>query len=295
MGYLPLSVTNYYSNQVVKAYKAPLSGTLLVARGEDLPPGTGTVTRDKVKNFTGKAKRGYRVRTVPRESEEREPNTVIVIEHTHGYEMHKQAVKAYARVGESVLNGEGARQSGRLVAESLNGTFFNGDSNSGSKGLFADAELDDYVVTEGKEWNTASPAPDSDIVEAIAELTSPRLYTGLPIKMAVSAFAYNQLIKRIPNTNTSYMDYIAKIPAFQNGINDIYPVNELADDEGLLLYYGAEVAERLVEQDIENYAVNDGKPDKDNMIYFNVDTYQALDIHHLDAMLPLKNLIDTEA
>ena len=293
MGYLPVAVTNYNSLQAVKAYKAPLSGTLLVAVGEPLPPGTGTVTRDKVKNFEGKAKRGYRIRTVPRESEEREPNTVVVLEHTYGYSMHKKALDAYKRMGESALNGEGARQSGRLVAESLNDAIFNGDANSGAKGIFADAELDDYVVDEGKEWNTATPAPDSDVVEAIAELTSPRLYTGLPVKMAVSSLAYSQLIKRIPNTSASYIDYIAKIPAFQNGVNDIYPVNELEDDEGLLLYYGTEIAERLIEQDIENYAVNNGVPDKDNMIYFNTDTYQALDIHHLDAMVPLKNLIDT--
>ena len=79
MGYLPVAITNYNSLQAVKSYKAPLSGTLLVAKGEDLPPGTGTVTRDKVKNFEGKAKRGYRIRSVPRESEEREPQTVIVL------------------------------------------------------------------------------------------------------------------------------------------------------------------------------------------------------------------------
>ncbi|MEN6620858.1 MAG: encapsulin [Smithella sp.] len=153
MGNIPRSISDYYDAQVVTAYKAPLVGTNLIARGTDLPPGTGTVSRDQVQEFTGKAKRGYRIRTIPRETAERTPKTVIVLEHAYGFDMHKKALEAYGRMGESALNGEDARQAGRLVGESLDDVIFNGDANSGAKGIYKDAGLEPYILDDGKEWN----------------------------------------------------------------------------------------------------------------------------------------------
>ena len=136
MGNLPRSITDFYDAQVVQAYKAPLVGTLLIARGVDLPPGTGTVSRDQAEYPVSKAKRGYRIREIPRETSERTPKTVIVVEHAHGYDMHKKALDAYARSGETALNGVDARNSCRLVGESLDDIIFNGDENAGVKGIF---------------------------------------------------------------------------------------------------------------------------------------------------------------
>jgi hypothetical protein len=289
MGDIPGSITNFYRLKTIKAYKAPLVGTLCIARGVDLLPGTRTVTGDEVQYPEGKAKRGYRVEEVPRESGEKIPKTVTVIEHTHGFSMHKKELEAYARMGESALNGTAAGNSGRLVAESLDDVIFNGDKNAQAKGIFADASLTPYDVDSGKEWNTTSLAPDQNIVEAITELSGDGKYSGLPMKLCLGPAAYNNLLKRIPQTQATYMDFVAKL--FPNGIKDINRVARLGDDKGLLHYFDEDIAERNVEQDIETYT-NNPNPDKDNKIYWNVDTYQAIDVHKLDAFLPLTNLVD---
>ncbi|AEG18644.1 encapsulin [Methanobacterium paludis] len=292
MGYLPQAITNYYSTQVIKAYKAPLVGTFLLARGEDLPPGSATVTRDQVANFTGKAKRGFKLRTIPRENGERTPKTVQVVEHAYGFDMHRKSLDAYKREGTSALNGEDARQSGRIVAESLDDIIFNGDKNRGVKGIYEDAGLTPFVLADGKAWNQVG-VPDDTIVEAVAELASTQLYTGMPMKLALDPLAFGQLSKRVPNTSATYLDFIAKIPQFQNGVNDIYATAALAAGTGLLEYFGVDIAERNVEEDINTFPVQGGVPDKGDMIYFNTETFQATDIHHFDAFLPLQNLFDT--
>ncbi|MBZ2167004.1 encapsulin [Methanobacterium spitsbergense] len=292
MGNLPRSITDFFDVKAILAYKAPLIGTTVLARGVDLPLGTGTVSRDQVEYPVSKAKRGYRVREVPRETAERTPKTVTVIEHTHGFDLHKNVLAAYARMGEAALNGTDATNSGRLVAESFDDVVFNGDSNAGTKGIYSDAGLTPYAVDDGKEWNDPTgAAPDEVIVECIGELEASQKYLGLDKKLILSPLPYNALLKRVPQTSATYMDFVAKL--FKNGVNDIYRTTALANGTGLLEYYGTEVAERNVELDIETYAVQGGVPDKNNLIYFNVETYQATDIHHLDAFLPITNLWDT--
>jgi hypothetical protein len=291
MGNLPRSITDYFDVDVILAYKAPLIGPDIIARGVDLPPGTATISRDEVQYPTSKAKRGYRVRTVPRETSERTPKTVTVIEHTHGFDMHKRVLDAYARMGEAALSGVDSANSGRLVAESLDDVIFNGDTNSGAKGLYANAGLTPYAVDESHEWNDPTgAAPDTTIVECISELEATEKYLGLDKKLILEPNAYNMLFKRVPSTSATYMDFVAKL--FTNGVKDIYRSTSLGSGCGLLGYYGKEVAERNVEQDIQTYAVQGGVPDKENMIYFNVETYQAIDIKKTDAFLPITNLVD---
>jgi hypothetical protein len=294
MGFLPQKITDYFSAEVIRAYKAPLVGTNLIFRGDDLPPGTGTLTRNSVQNFTGKARRGYKVREVPRESSEGSPRTVQVVEHTYGFKFHKQTLDAYQRQGVTALNGEDARQSGRIVSESLDDVIFNGDANRKIKGIYKDAGADPLVLDSGKAWNQGSSnAPDDTIVEAVGMLASTQLYTGLSMKLALDPLSYGQLLRRVPNTGSTYLDFIARIPQFKNGANDIYQTVGLATGTGLLEYFGAEVAERNVEHDINTFAVQNGMPDKDNMIYFNTETYQAQDIFHTDAFMQLRNLYAT--
>ena len=291
---LPLSVVNYFDARVVRAYKAPLQATNMIAKGDPLPPGTGYITRDQIANFTGTAKRGYRVRTIPRETGERTPKTVTVQEHTYGFELHRKALQAYERQGETALNGEDASQSGRLVAESLDDVIWNGDANASIKGIYSDAGLTPFELEEGAEWdNTATPTgPDVTIVEAMSQLEDTQLYIGMAKKMALNPKPYWQLFNRVPNTSNTYMDYIEQF--FPNGRNDIYISAQLGTGvgSGLLCYFDPLVAERNIEEDINTRVVNGGVPDKEDMIYFNVETYQALDIHHDDAFLPLENLVE---
>jgi hypothetical protein len=289
---LPESIVNYFDSKVVQSYQVPLVGVNLIAKGDPLPPGTGRITRDQVSNFTGKAKRGYRVRTVPREMAERIPKTVTVVEHTYGFEMHRKVLELYEREGETALNGQDATQCGRVIAQSLDDIIFNGDKNAGVKGIFSDAGLTPYVVPTGHEWNnTSGAAPDTTIVAAMAELAGPQLYTNMDTKLALNPSAYWELFKRVPNTSNTYMDYVAKF--FKNGQDDIVQASNLPVASGLLCYYDPLVAERNVEEEINTRVVNGGVPDKEDMIYFNGATFQATDIHHLDAFLPLNNLIDT--
>src|ERR1035437_2732470 len=124
---LPESIINYFDSKVVQSYQVPLVGTSLIAKGDPLPLGTGRISRDQVKNFTGKAKRGYRVRTIPRETAERVPKTVTVVEHKYGFEMPLKDLQAYELKGESALNGQDASQCGRVIAQSLDSIIFNGD------------------------------------------------------------------------------------------------------------------------------------------------------------------------
>jgi hypothetical protein len=294
MGFLPQKITDYFSAEVIRAYKAPLVGPNLIARGEDIPPGVGTLTRNSIQNFTGKAKRGYKIREVPRESSEGEPRTVKVIEHTYGFKFHKQTLDAYQRMGVTALNGEDARQSGRIVSESLDDVIFNGDANRNVKGLYKDASATPLVLDDGKAWNQAGTtnAPDDTIVEAVGMLASTQLYTGLSMKLALDPLSYGQLLRRVPNTGSTYLDFIARIPQFKNGVNDIYQTTGLATGCGLLEYFGTDVAERNVEWDINTFPVQQGMPDKDNMIYYNTETYQAQDIFHTDAIMQLRNLYD---
>ncbi|MCE7699500.1 MAG: DUF2184 domain-containing protein [Methanobacterium paludis] len=293
-GGLPGSITDFYDSKVVEAYYAPLIGTNLIAKGADLPPGTETVSRDVAQPKEGKAKRGYKIRDIPRETSERKPKTVLVVEHAYGYDMHKKKLDAYARMGEAALNGIDAYNAGRIVGESLDDIIFNGDAEIGAKGILTSASLTPYSVDEGAEWNQSTGADISgDFTRMNAQLEESELYIGMQKKLALCPAAYNMLLNRVPYTMSTYMDYIAKF--FTNGVNDIYRTTSLASGKGLLMYFNPIIAERNVEQDILTYAVNNGIPDKNNMINFNVDTYQAIDIHKPDAFLPLENLIDPAA
>ena len=260
---LPESIVNYFDSKVVQSYQVPLVGVNLIAKGDPLPPGTGRITRDQVLNFTGKAKRGYRVRTIPREMAERTPKTVTVVEHTYGFEMHRKVLEAYERQGETALNGQDATQCGRVIAQSLDDIIFNGDKNQNVKGIYSDAGLEPYVVDDGKEWNNPTgAAPDTTIVEAMAELAGTQLYTNMATKLALNPVPYWELFKRVPNTSNTYMDYVAKF--FPNGQKDILQAANLPTASGLLCYYNPLVAERNVEEEINTRVVNGGVPDKED-------------------------------
>lgn len=291
---LPLSVTNYFDSRVVEAYYAPQEAINLIAKGDPLPPGTRTVSRDQVERFSGKATRGYNIRTVKRETGERTPKTVVVVEHKYGFSLTRKDLKAYERMGVTALNGNDAYQTGQIIGKSLDEIILIGDANSGVKGLFTDAGAEPYEVTSGKEWNVPNGvAPDDTLVEAIAQLEATQLYTGLPMKLALDPLAYGQLTKRIPNTEATYLDFVAKQPCFPNGTEDIRKSVTLGAGTGWLGYFSPMIAERNIEEDINIWAVNGGIPDKDDLIYYNGCTAQATDIHHTDAMMQLTNLVDT--
>ncbi len=88
-----------------------------------------------VSKLTGEAKRGYRIRTVPRESVDRTQDTVIVVEHAYGFAMHRKELEAYEADGTSAINTEDAIEAARVVAKSVDDIIFNGDSNHGVKGI----------------------------------------------------------------------------------------------------------------------------------------------------------------
>lgn len=282
---LPDAVINYYDSKVLQAFNDNLVGVDVIYKGDNLPPGTGTVTRQEVKRPTTKAKRGYRVRTVPRETGERDQKTVTVVEHAHGFDLHRKELQAYERQGTSALNGADASNSGRIVAESLDDIIFNGDTNAGVKGIFADAGKTPYAVAGGYEWNkpvTRNPA--DNFIDALEQFESDGLYTAR--KLVLSPSAYRLAYKK-DNSGGRYIDDIAaQLPG---GMNSIVKTPRIGRANGLICDFGEEIAERNVEEDINT---RDFAETRDSMFPFNVETYQATDLHKLDAFMQLNNLVD---
>lgn len=279
------AVVNYYDTKVLKAYDDTLVGVDAIYKGADLPPGTGTVTRPIVEKPTGKAKRGYRIRTVPRETGDRTQKTVTVVEHVHGFDLHRKDLQAYERQGTSALNGADASNSGRLVAESFDDIIFNGSANDNVKGIFADAGKTPYIVQSGYEWNkpvTRNPA--DNFIDALEQFEADGLYTAR--KLILSPSAYRLAFKK-DNSGGRYIDDIAAL--LPGGESSILKTPRIGRGNGLISDFGEEIAERNVEEDINTRPFAETR---DSLFPFNVETYQALDIHKLDAFMQLQNLVD---
>lgn len=283
---LPDGVINYYDSKVLQGFNDNLVAVDLIAKGADLPPGTGTITRTTVDRLDTKAKRGYRVRTVPRETAERGQKTVTVVEHVHGFDMHRKELQAYERQGTSALNGADAANSGRIVAESLDDIILNGDANQGVKGIFADAGKTAYAVPAGYEWNKATTRnPADNVIDALEAFESDGLYTAR--KLTLSPSAYRLAFKKDHSGGRFIDDIAALLPG---GMNSIAKTNRIGRANGLISDFGEQIAERNVEEDINTL---DFPITRDSMYPFNVETYQTTDIHKLEAFMQLNNLISS--
>lgn len=282
---LPDSVVNYYDSKVLQAFDDTLVAVDLIFKGDDLPAGTGTVTRRAVDKPTGKAKRGYRVRTVPREVGERGQKTVTVVEHVHGFDLHRKELQAYEREGTSALNGADASNSGRLVAESLDDIILNGDANQGVKGIFKDAGQTAYGVPAGYEWNKQTTRnPLDNFIDALEQFEASGLYTARKVALAPRPY---RLAFKMDHSGAIYMEEIAKL--IPGGMDSIKKTPRIDSDKGLICDFGEQIAERNVEEEINTL---DFPLTRDSLYPFNVETYQATDIHKLDGFMQLNNLVD---
>ena len=194
-------------------------------------------------------------------------------------------LQAYEREGNSALAGPDAGEAGRLVAVSLDDIIFNGWTNAGVKGIFVDAGQTAYAVPAGYEWNKQTTRnPEDNFIDALEQFEADGLYTAR--RLVLSNSAYRLAFKK-DHDGSRFIDGIAaQLPG---GMDSIFKTPVLAGANGLICDYDTEIAERNVEEDIN---VLDFGLQPDSNYYFNAETYQATDIHKLDAFMQLNNLID---
>jgi len=296
MGFVPDSAYNHYKMKLLQKAKASLVGPLVVAKSDEIPKGSQQITRDEIIALKGKAMVGKKGQPVPRETPDLERKTTLIPEHIHGFALHRKDIEALQQAG-NVLPTAGSNASNRAVLESVEDMIFNGISEIGIKGIYADAGKS-YTVTDNYEWNTTNGNPLNDVVSMMGELTEDGLYGDAEKRLVLSPKAFWAAHKTMPNSNLTFISQIAAL--FKNGMADIFQAPATAnagatiipEDGGVLAAFDQEVAERYVEEEINlrQYAEND------NQIYpFNVVTYQSLDIHDVNAFVKLDNLIEPAA
>jgi len=291
-GILPEEAYNFYDRVVMEELDQILVGIDVVALAPNVPAGTTLVTRTTLNKLKGKAKLGKKGQPIPRETGTLDRTSLEIPEIAHGFELHRKDLEA-SQNGNLPLPDASAKQSARLVAESIEEMIFNGVPALDVKGIYTDAGKT-YTVPEGEEWNTSSGNPYNNIVEACAVLRKGTTFRQK--KLVLSSTAYMNAFKT-NSLGISYADQIAKL--FPNGANDIIEAPEtvnqgtvpIPEDGGLLCDFGLRVARRYVEEDIN--LQSDFQMDKNNMYPFNVLTYQVLDMVEEDAFVQLENLIDT--
>ena len=293
MGLLTDAAINYYELIMLEEIEPNLVGTQVIAKSPEIPVGAQQVTRDEIAKLKGKAKKGKKGQPIPRETGDVTRKTVLIPEIAHGFTLHRKDIQSSQRAG-TPLPDAAARQSSRLVLESIEDMIFNGIPELGIKGIYADAG-DTYTVEEGYEWNNAAAQPFDNMIEAMGQLASSGQYLGK--KLILSPLAYWSAHKT-NSLGVSYFDQISTL--FPNGKADILQAPSTANggstiipiDGGVLCDFGNGVAERYEEE-----AVNlqqDFAMDENNLFPFNVITYQSLDIHRVEAFLKLDNLIDVD-
>ena len=282
----------FYNTVVLEEMLETLVGIDVVAKGDDVPAGAQQVTRDELLKLKGKAKVGGKGQPIPRETGETQRKVTLIPEHSHGFRIHRKDLQASQRTGQRLPDAS-AKQSARLVAESMEDMIFNGVPELEIKGIYADAGST-YTVESDYEWNKDKAEPFNDMVKAFAQLESNGKYTGR--KLILSPTAYRTAFK----TNTLGISYMSQIAGlFPNGMADIVKAPQTANgnstiipvDGGVLCDFGKGVAERYVEEDVN--VQGDFPMNEDNLFPFNVLTYQSIDIHRVEAFLKLDNLIDT--
>lgn len=286
---------NYYRRVILEEISPKLVGTNMVAQGENLPPGTRKVTSEELKRLRGRSKVGEPGTPIPRETGEIERATVYLPEISHGFRLHRKDLEASKNFGEP-LPSLNARQSAQMVREGIEELIFLGNSTLGIKGIYADAG-NTYEVEDGKEWNEDDAQIVNDVIRMFAAL--PAKYADMPKKMALSYNAYMMLFK-VNDMNIAAIDTIEKL--FPNGRADIYVAPEtiygedeevtvIPEDGGVLGVFGNIVAERWVEEEVN---LREMPSNEDDVIPYNIVTYQTVDIHDVNAFVKLENLIAPE-
>lgn len=283
---LPDSLINYIDAETIREYNETVVGIDMIPKGVDLPKGTGRISRTKVSKFEGKAKRGYRVREVPRETVDRTPVTVTVIESVYGFDLHRKDLEAYEREGISAINMDEALECARIVAMDVDDIIFNGDASTGSKGIYKDAG-DTFTVKTNYEWNNeVNRNPLDTIIDALTQFEATGLYDAKKAKLCLSPMAYRLAWKQAPGSGAVYMEEIAK--QFSTTPDQILKSNRLDVGGGLIAAFDKQVAERNVEE--EPNLLEFGLQ-RDSTYPFNFETYQAYHIKKTEGFLKLANLV----
>lgn len=283
---LPNSLVTYVDSEVIRQYNEKIVGIDMIAKGPDLPAGTGHVERTEISQFEGKAKRGYRVTEVPRESVDRTPVNVTVIESVYGFELHRKEVQAYEREGTSAVNLEEAMECARIVALDVDDIIFNGDSVTNTKGIYKDAG-DTFTVTTNYEWdNPVNRNPLDTMIDALTQFEKSGLYDAKDAKLCLSPMAYRLAWKQAPGSGAVYMEEIAK--QFSTTPDNILKSNRIDADGGLIAAFDKQVAERNVEEEAN---LLDFGLQPNSKYPFNLETYQAYQVKKTDGFLKLANLV----
>ncbi|BDZ68593.1 encapsulin [Methanobacterium ferruginis] len=283
---LPDSLVNYYDSEVIREYNETLVGIDLIFKGPDLPKGKGSVTRPIVHKFKGKAKRGYRIREVPRETIDRDQVTVKVMESAYGFALHRKDLEAYETDGVSALNLEESLECARIVAKDVDDIIFNGDTNAGTKGIYKDAG-DTFTVKTDYEWNNeVNRNPLDTIIDALTKFEASGIYDAKKAKLCLSPMAYRLAWKQAPGSGAVYMEEIAK--QFSTTPDNILKSNSIDADGGLIAAFDKQVAERNVEEEA-NLIPFELQPNSEYP--FNFETYQVYHVKKTEGFLKLRNLV----
>lgn len=287
---LPDELVTEFDTVVIEEAEKTLKAIDLIAKGPALTPGTSSVNRKKVERFTGKARRGYKLRKVPRESGERNEENVMVVEHAYGFEFHRKELQAYQSHGFGVVDTQESKESTKVVAKSIDDIILNGDLKHGVEGIYANAlAANDFTVAANYEWNNpVNRNPEDTIIDAVAKFEADGIYdvneNGF---LALAPMPYNMARKRDPS-GARYMDGIADI--FGGAENVIKMPAFSANNVGLIGIKDTSVAERNVEEEINTIPF---ELQPNSMYPFNVETYQAVHLKKPEAFMKLKNLITT--
>ena len=297
---------NIFYTAVLEAIEPVLVGPHIVAKAESLPAGVQQVTNDELQKLKGRAKRGRKGSPVPRELGELTRKTVPVVEHIHGFDVHQQDLLASKR-SNTPLPTAAARQSARLVAESVEDMIFNGIPELEMQGIYKDAG---NTFTSANPWNVDGGDPYKDILDMVSTLTETSQYK--PRMMVLDPRAYWALAKTNDH-GVSHLKMVEDAAIFPNGRKDIYISPSRANLEGapiipsgggLIGDFDKNIAERYVQSPLGS-GVSTDEPYKgeislvefpmnsNNHWSFNVQTYQGINLHYTDAFVRLENVAKT--
>jgi hypothetical protein len=316
--------TIFLYNKILNAIEPALTATEVVAKADNVPPGTQQVKRVELQKLQGNATRNKPGEPINRELATLTRTFTYIVEHAHGFDIHDQDLKA-AQNPQSMetLPSASARQSARVVAELVNDMILNGIPylDTPILGIYANA-ANTYTVASGSEWDRSgvtSINPFNDILNAVEVLTQTSQYRADFLMLGPKAWVG---LNKTNSLGISYMQMLDDSGLFPNGRDSVIlapkPANKNASPiipatAGVLGMIDNDIAERYVQTmptgvpvddvlepqtDITGHssmtegdiALMEYPIDKNNMWPFNVQTYQGFSLHYPDAFVALQNL-----
>jgi len=291
---------NFYLDRILRRLAPALVGTNIIAQHVGpLPPGTTQITQEELLALQSEAKIGRPEQPIPRETGDLRRWTVPIPEFAHGFKLNRKVLEATQNTVDFPTAYVDA--STRLIQEGLEQMIFNGLPELGIKGIYADAGAngaEPYSVTKGAEWDGSSSEIFNDLVNAAALLEETGVYHPMKLVLGVRAYRAMTRVNEFGLSAAKELVDASDRTFFPNGMGDVYiaPLRYkdstpfIPADSGLMCDFNPDVGERYIEEQI-NLRMPMPNGNEDDIIPFNIVTFQSQVIHYPLAYLQLDNLV----